>query len=255
MNYHPRVLRAHEPPPVEVLRPSATSPLVLVCDHASKRIPESLGTLGLPPAEPWTHIGWDIGAQVVARRLSDLLDAPLVLSRYSRLVIDCNRPPEVASSVPQVTGGVRVRGNESVSHAEREDRIQTFFRPYHAAVSDLLEARSGLGKEAVLISVHSFTPVLCGVARPWNIGLLYGEDSRLAHPIRDALRADLSLRVGDNEPYRVSGDTDYTIPVHGLLRGIRHTAIEIRQDGIATDEGAFSWASRLAAIVRDLIGQ
>lgn len=224
------------------------SRVLLVCDHASKRIPEALGDLGLAPGEIDTHIGWDIGAEAVARRLSELLDATLVLTRYSRLVIDCNRPPEVATSIPEISGGVRIPGNVGLSEADRRRRIQTFFEPYHQAIAGILEARGRHPKWAdpVLISIHSFTPELFGQKRPWPISLLYGEDARLAHAFRDHLRRDPSLLVGDNEPYRVSAGTDYTIPVHGEQRKIWHTAFEIRQDGVADEAGQRAFAELIA---------
>jgi predicted N-formylglutamate amidohydrolase len=225
---------------------------VIVCDHASNRLPESLGSLGLPAGEIETHIGWDIGAAAVARHLSAMLDAPLVLSGYSRLVIDCNRPPRVASSIPATSGGVAIPGNEGLDAAARDARIRTFFEPYHAAISALLDARANLPGGPVLFSIHSFTPELLGQKRPWNIGLLYGEDTRLAHPFRDSLRRDPGLCVGDNEPYRVSAETDYSVPVHGVARGILHTAFEIRQDGVAHDGGASAWAERIAGLYREI---
>jgi predicted N-formylglutamate amidohydrolase len=237
---------------VEIVRPSARSRLVLACDHASNRLPEAVGSLGLLPGEIDTHIGWDIGAAKVARHLSALLDATLVLSGYSRLVIDCNRPTHVAGSIPVVSGGIRVPGNEGLDAVAREERIRTFFEPYHAALSRALDERAGVAGGAVLLVVHSFTPELYGQKRPWHAGMLYGEDTRLAHAFRDWLRKDGSLTVGDNEPYRVSAGTDYTVPVHGEGRGILHTAIEIRQDGVGDEAGARRWAERLAGIWREV---
>lgn len=243
------MLLPHEPPAVEVVNPDGHSRALLVCDHASNRLPASLGTLGLAPGEVDTHIGWDIGAAAVARHLSRLLDATLVLSGYSRLVVDCNRPTQVAGSIPEVTCGVPVPGNAGLSPGERQARIQTFFRPYHTTIESILEERLRHPGRAtpVLLSIHSFTPELYGNKRPWQIGLLYGKDSRLAHAFRDWLRRDPSLTVGDNEPYRVSADTDHTIPTHGEARAILHTAFEIRQDGVTGEAGQRAWAERLAA--------
>jgi len=221
---------------------------VLICDHASHRIPEALGSLGVSEADRLTHIGWDIGAADVARRLSELLDATLVLPGYSRLVIDNNRPPHVPSAMPTVSGGVRVPGNEQLDDAARAARVDTFHRPYHSAIANLLDERAREGRATVLLSIHSFTPQpLHGTPRPWPVSMLYGRDARLAHPFRDALRAE-DLHVGDNEPYRVSDETDYAIPVHGEARGILHTAFELRQDGVATTSGAHAWAERIARV-------
>lgn len=229
---------------------------MLVCDHASNRVPEALGSLGLTASALQTHIGWDIGAAAVARCLSEMLDAPLVLSGYSRLVIDCNRPPHVPTAIPAVSGGVAIPGNEGLDEAAREARLRTFFRPYHAAISALLDERTSSldGGGPVLLAIHSFTPELLGQKRPWHVGMLYGKDTRLAHGFLGRLRRDPGLTVGDNEPYRVTDGTDYTVPVHGVARGILHTAIEIRQDGVGEAEGARGWAERIASIYREICG-
>lgn len=246
-------LLAHdEPPPFEIVRPRARSRVVLTCDHASNRIPASLGRLGVPSEQLATHIGWDIGAAQVARRMSERLDATLVLAGWSRLVVDCNRPPHVESAMPRVSGGVPIPGNEPLDDAARAARVEAIHAPYHAAIARQLDARAEAGLRPVLLSIHSFTPELLGQKRPWPIALLYGRDARLAHAFRDALGRDPTLHVGDNEPYRVSDESDFTIPVHGERRGILHTAFEIRQDGIEREEGAHAWGERLAALWREL---
>ena len=249
------MLLPHEPPPLEIVRPHASSRLLLVCDHASNRIPAALGSLGLSDATLETHIAWDIGAAAVARHLSQLLDATLILSGYSRLVVDCNRPPSAPDSAPPRSGGVAIPGNEGLTPEAREARQRTFFHPYHAAITAALDARTAERAGAgplTLLSIHSFTPELLGQKRPWPIALLYGKDTRLAHAFRDRLRRDPALLVGDNEPYRVSAETDYTIPTHGEARGILHTAFEIRQDGVAGAAGARAWAEKIAAIYGDI---
>src|SRR5262245_26766261 len=153
------MLRPHEPPPVEIVHPHAASRVVLVCDHASNRVPEALGSLGLSASDLATHIGWDIGAATVARHLSTLLDATLVLSGYSRLVIDCNRPVQVPGAIPEVSGGVAIPGNAGIDAAAREARIRTFWHPYHSTIAGLLDARARAhGGDVVLLSIHSFTP-------------------------------------------------------------------------------------------------
>lgn len=250
------VLLSHEPPPFEIVNPGARSRVVLTCDHASNRLPEALGTLGISAADLGSHIGWDIGAAAVARRLSELLDATLVLSGYSRLVIDCNRPPRVGTAIPAVSGGVRIPGNEGLDADAREARRRAFHAPYHGAISAVLDERTrafGASGGPVLLSIHSFTPELYGQKRPWPISLLYGSDARLAHRFLEALRRDPALLVGDNEPYRVTEDTDYTVPVHGIARGILHTAFEIRQDGVGTAEGAAAWAERIAGLAAEIL--
>jgi predicted N-formylglutamate amidohydrolase len=249
------MLSANEPGPFEIVNAAGRSRVLLCCDHASRRLPNALEGLGVSEADLATHIGWDIGAAEVARRLSSLLDATLVLSGYSRLVVDCNRPPQAASAIPTVSGGVRIPGNEGLDDAARARRIETLHRPYHAAITAALDARlaaAPAGPPPVLLSIHSFTPAMPGEQRPWPIALLYGRDARLAHRFRDALRRDATLLVGDNEPYRVSDDSDFTVPVHGERRGILHTAFEIRQDGVERDRDAHRWAERIAAVWREI---
>ena len=243
------MLRTHEPPPFEVLRPHAGGRLLLICDHASRRVPEALGSLGLTDAQLASHVGWDPGAAEVTRRLSELLDATAVLAGYSRLVIDNNRPVRVPSAMPAVSCGVRVPGNEGLDDAARAERIAALFAPYHAAIAGELERR---GPSAVLLSIHSFTPEpLTGTPRPWPVSMLYGRDARLAHAFLAALRGE-GFHVGDNEPYRVGDETDWSIPEHGERRGILHTAFELRQDGVATRADAYAWAERLARIWQQL---
>jgi predicted N-formylglutamate amidohydrolase len=232
-----------EPPPCEIVNPHGTSGLFLLCDHASYLLPRALGTLGLSPEQIREHIGWDIGAAQVARHLSRRLDARLVLSGYSRLAIDCNRPLHVPSSIPTVTAGIPVPGNVGLSDDQRIDRQEALFWPYHHAIMSLLADRT----PRALISVHSFTPSFPGQERPWPVSVVYGKDRHLAGLFYDQLRVDdPSLLVGDNEPYQVTPETDYGIPTYGEQKGIPALLLEIRQDGIASQEGALAWADRIA---------
>jgi predicted N-formylglutamate amidohydrolase len=248
------MLLPHEPAPFEVVRPEGSSRVLLVCDHASKRIPEALGSLGVSEADRATHIGWDIGAALVAQRMSELLDATLVLAGYSRLAFDCNRPPHVPSAMPAVSGGIPIPGNEGLDEASKLEREEALFRPYHEAISRIVDDRVGdpQREPPVLLSIHSFTPELLGQKRPWPVAVLYGRDVRLAHAFRDALERDPKLLVGDNEPYHVTDLTDYTLPIHGEARHLLHTAFEIRQDGLLDEPSAHAWAERLVGIWREL---
>jgi predicted N-formylglutamate amidohydrolase len=238
------LLAADEPAAVRVLNADGAGSAVLVCDHASNRIPRRLGTLGLGYPELADHIAWDPGAADVALCLSHHLDAPLVLSGYSRLVIDCNRPLESGESITEQSAGVRVPGNRALAPGDRATRIDGLFRPYHEAIAQLLDRRAG--QPSLLLSIHSFTPELDGQRRPWDIAMSYGRDRRLAALLLDALKAKAKLVVGDNEPYPVDDAIDYTIPVHGEARELPHVLVEIRQDGIATPADAAAWAVRLA---------
>ncbi|MBK8173866.1 MAG: N-formylglutamate amidohydrolase [Rhodospirillales bacterium] len=238
-------LAADEPPACDIINAAGSSDAVLVCDHASNRIPRRLGSLGLDPDERAAHIAWDPGASVVAEQLADLLDAPLVRSGYSRLVIDCNRPLNSAESIASHSAGIAIPGNQGLDTRDRNARAEALFRPYHHAIARLLDRRAAAGRPSVLLSIHSFTPALNGIARPWHVGISYRQDARLAIDLLNALAADTDLCVGRNTPYAITDETDYTIPAHGERRGIAHALIEIRQDGLALAADATAWARRL----------
>lgn len=237
-------------PPVLELNRDGNSLFVLACDHYGRLIPPSLRGLGIDEAQARRHIAWDIGIAGVAERMSTALDAHLIAQRYSRLVIDCNRPPEAASSIPVLSEATTIPGNERLSDDETKLRRELIFEPYHARIARVLDARHASRRPTVLIALHSFTPVYAGVARPWHIGTLYHCDERLPKLLLAALRAEGDLVAGDNEPYAVSDASDHTIPVHGEARGLMHTGIEIRQDLIGDSAGETSWAERLTRIFR-----
>jgi predicted N-formylglutamate amidohydrolase len=239
------LLASDEPAAARLVNADGAGSAVLLCDHASNRLPRRLGTLGLAPTDLEDHIAWDPGAAEVALRLSAHLDAPMVLSSYSRLAIDCNRPLDSPESIAEQSAGVNVPGNRALTPENRATRIDALFRPYHEAISQLLDNRAG--RPSLLLSIHSFTPELNGQRRPWDIAISYGRDRRLAALLLAALRDDGKLVVGDNEPYPVDDAIDYTIPVHAEARGLPNVLVEIRQDGIATRAGAAAWARLLAA--------
>jgi predicted N-formylglutamate amidohydrolase len=243
------LLGADDGPPFEVVDEDGGSDVVLVCDHASHRVPRRLGTLGLEPSRLREHIGWDPGAAAVARHLSAELDAPLVSSGYSRLVIDCNRPLRSAQSIAEASDGVPIAGNLGLSAEEKAARASALFRPYHEAIARLLDRRRG--RPTVLLSIHSFAPVLAGRARPWNVGVSARRERRLASRLVAELAADRDgWTVGDDEPYAIDDEFDYTIPVHAEARGLPNALIEIRQDGIEKPADARAWAGRLAEAIR-----
>jgi predicted N-formylglutamate amidohydrolase len=237
-----------EVPPVHEQNAAGRSPFLLTSDHYGRLIPRVLGDLGLPESELTRHIAWDIGIAGVAEALSGHLDAHLVAQRYSRLVIDCNRPPTAPSSIPIVSEATTVPGNEGLARDEAEARRRQIFDPYHRRIDEVIDARLAAGMPAVLVSLHSFTPVYAGIARPWHVGTLYHRDTKLPPRLLKHLRAEADLVVGDNEPYAVSDETDYTIPVHGEARGLMNSGIEIRQDLIGDPSGQQQWADRLARI-------
>jgi predicted N-formylglutamate amidohydrolase len=237
------LLENDEPPAFEVVNACGASKFVLVCDHASKRVPRCLDNLGLTPEQLDDHIGWDPGAADVARLLSKNLDAPLILSGYSRLVIDCNRPLQSAQSIPAQSAEVLVPRNQNIIDEDRAWRVNNLFTPYHNAINQLLADRKN--RSTIFLSIHSFTPILNGQYRPWHIGISFWRDHSLAKSLINALNKDKDIVVGDNEPYAIDAEFDYAIPVHGEGRGLPSAMIEIRQDGIRTAAGVAAWAARI----------
>jgi predicted N-formylglutamate amidohydrolase len=238
-----------DPAPVRVLRPGGASEFFLTADHAGRAIPRRLGRLGLPPSELERHIAWDIGIAGVTEKLAAALDATAVLQEYSRLVIDCNREPGWASSIPAVSELTTIPGNENVPPAERAARRRAVFLPYHDCIKKLLDRRDAAARRTVLIAMHSFTPVFKGEPRNIDVGILYNRDARFADILLGLLRAEGDLVVGDNAPYAITEASDYTVPVHGEGRGLPHVEIEIRQDLIGDDRGQAGWAARLARLL------
>ena len=245
------LLAPDEPSPVRILRPEGASDFVLAADHAGRLIPRALGDLGLDEVERGRHIAWDIGIAGVTETMAALMDATSVLQTYSRLVIDCNRAPRHATSIPSVSEVTPVPRNEGLSDEERAARKAAIFDPYHAAITQLLDQRKTAGRRTVLAAMHSFTPVFKGVARRVEVGVLYRHETPLSRIMLDLLRAEGDLVVGANEPYAITGDSDYTAPVHGEGRGLDHVEIEIRQDLIAGTAGQAAWAERMARLLRE----
>ena len=239
-------------PPLHEVNAEGTSPFLLTSDHYGRILPRALGDLGIAESELARHIGWDIGIGGVADRLAEMLDAHLIAQRYSRLVIDCNRSPGVASSIPVISEATTIPRNENISEGERAARRREIFEPYHHRIDAVIDRRLRDKRPTVLVSLHSFTPVYAGVVRPWHIGALYNRCTVLPQLLLKHLRSEGDLVVGDNEPYAVSDLSDYTIPVHGEARGLINTGIEIRQDLIADQSGQQQWAERLARIFAEI---
>jgi predicted N-formylglutamate amidohydrolase len=246
------LLGSADVPPVHEVNAEGRSPFLLTCDHYGRLIPPALGDLGLPADELTRHIAWDIGIAGVAEALSKQLDAHLIAQRYSRLVIDCNRPPQAPGSIPRISEATTIPGNEGLLHDAVETRREAIFDPYHRRIKGVIERRLREGIPTVLVSLHSFTSVYAGIARPWHVGTLYHRDTKLPPLLLKLLRAEADLVVGDNEPYAVSDETDYTIPIHGEARGLMNSGIEIRQDLIADQAGQSQWADRLARIFAEI---
>jgi predicted N-formylglutamate amidohydrolase len=243
------ILAPADPPAFTVANENGTAPFVIIVDHAGRLFPRRLGQLGLADADCARHIAWDIGAGALADRLGQTLDAIVIRQNYSRLIIDCNRTPLTATSIADVSELTPVPGNSGLSEAHKAARRREIFEPYHNRITLELDRRRDTRRPTALISVHSFTPVYKGVARSWHVGVLYNRDTRLAHVLLELLRAESGLIVGDNEPYSVSDESDYAIPVHGEKRALPHVELEIRQDLITDESGQEKWAALFARLL------
>ncbi len=245
----PRLLSPDEPAPVRVLREGGASDFMLTADHAGKLIPRRLGYLGVSAADLDRHIAWDIGIAAVTEQVSAALDATAALQTYSRLVIDCNRDPSWPSAMPAISEFTEIPGNIGLSEADRAARASEIFSPYHDRIGSLLDARTAAGRRTVLVAMHSFTPVFKGEPRAIEVGVLYYRRTKLAEIMLDLLRTEGDLTVGENAPYALTADSDYSIPFHGERRGLEHVEIEIRQDLITSRDGQAAWASRFTRLL------
>ncbi len=247
-NRESNLLHESDPAPVEVYNASGSSPYVLTCEHAGRLVPRILGDLGVNDRHWGRHIAWDIGAEGLARMLADLMDAPVVFQRYSRLVIDCNRPLISEDSIPEVSDGTEIPANRGISAQDRDERIKDIHVPYHEAITNILDTREQKNKPTALVAIHSFTPSLDAAPskRPWDIGLLHNRHEQLSSHVHDVLEVEADhLEFTFNEPYRVNDHEDYTIPIHGEKRGIPHVLLEVRNDHIAEEPGQREWAELL----------
>jgi predicted N-formylglutamate amidohydrolase len=237
-------------PAVEVLNPHGGGPFVLACEHASNRIPRALGDLGLPPEALASHIAWDPGAFDVARLLSDALDAPLVAARFSRLVFDCNRPPEASRGIAQSSEGQAIPGNAHLDEMAAESRIAEIHRPFHSALGAILRDRLDRGTPLHLLTVHSFTPVYFGRRRAVELGVLHDTDTRLADAVlRHAARV-AGVETRRNEPYGPQDGVTFTLREHGVRHGVANVMLEIRNDLIPNATAATDMAAKLAEVLR-----
>lgn len=246
------LLADDEPAPFELYNTAGQADVLLLCDHARNFIPRALDRLGLPAEAMERHIAYDIGILPVTRMLADALDAPAVLSHFSRLIVDPNRQLDDPTLVPEVSDGTIVPGNRGLTADDVEARLATFFWPYHHAVARQVEAMQARGRAPVVISMHSFTPVMRGRARPWEVGVLWDRDTRLPPPTMEALRRR-GHTVGDNEPYSARGQHGYSQHVHADRLGLANVLIELRQDLIDTRRGQARWAAELAAVFGELL--
>jgi len=241
----------HDPFPVIVVNENAQSPLLLVCEHAGQRIPQSLGTMGLSAQQRAMHIAYDIGAEKVARALAVRLDCRLVLQRYSRLTIDCNRQPGLPSSIPEISDSIVIPANQNLTPAQKKHREVEIFRPF----AERCQAEMARPEIRMTFSIHSFTRQMAnGVPRPWDISFLYRSAHSQGARIADLCqRQNPDLNVGRNQPYFIDEKTDWFVPVCAEPRQIPHALIEIRNDHIRTDAACESWADRLHRLFSTLL--
>ncbi len=228
---------------------------MILCDHASNHIPAELDDLGLAAAELARHIAWDIGAAGVTAALSEIFDAPAVLSPVSRLVIDCNRHLDAADLIPEHSDDTVIPGNRDLTASSRALRIEHWFHPYHAAAEAILDERTTRGTDSIVLSIHSMTDNLAGSRRPWQIAFSSHEDRSMVEPMIDILRRSNDIEVGDNEPYSMEPAIDYSIPFHALRRNLRYLQVEFRQDEVHDAQAQLSWAKRFARALAEALPQ
>lgn len=229
--------------PYRLVNADGPAPMVIICDHASNRVPARYGDLGLPPAAFEQHIALDIGAAAVSEILARRFNAPAILSTVTRLLIDCNRQFEDPGLTPAISDGTEIPANRDLSQAERETRWRLYHQPYHAVIAQTIDRKLASGRSPVVLAIHSMTATMRGIARPWQIAVCWDTDQRLSAPMLAALRARSGIVVGDNEPYSLDPNEDYSVPVHATRRGLEHLQIEFRQDEVAETVGQQRWAS------------
>ena len=243
-----RLLSPGDPEPLIVQNTGGSSSHVLVCDHAGRGVPRRLERLGLAEPELERHIAWDIGAGAVASLIGRALEACVVKQAYSRLVADCNRHPGSPDLAAPISDGIIIPGNANLSADELDDRVADIHAPYHAGIEAVLDQRLAEGRPTTVVSVHSFTPSMNGLDRPWHVGVLHGGDSDLSKRMLALLAAEDGLVVGDNQPYELC-DVDYTIPRHAQGRGLDYLELELRQDLIADPAGQARFAALLSRLL------
>ncbi len=238
-----RLLGEGEPHPADIMNETGTSPYLVICEHASNRIPSGLDQLGLQDADLQRHIAWDIGAAGTAMLLAKHLDAPLIMQNYSRLTYDCNRPPEAEGAMPELSEIFTIPGNLNLTPQQKLVRINEIYRPFMDAVAGLLDRRAAHGRPTIPISIHSFTRIYKGRERSVELGLLFDRDASLANAL---VKSFAGVNTQLNEPYGPKDGVMHLMNVHAAPRGLQHLMIEIRNDLIEHPRGQQEWAHRLS---------
>lgn len=239
--------------PYEVYNEQGKNRVILLCDHASNKIPKRFKSLGLSKKEINRHIGWDIGAALVAKKIAKELNSTLIMSGYSRLIIDCNRPFGVSEAFIKKSENTIIPGNLNINRKDKINRAKLYCLPYREKINSILKKRIGNKITPIIISMHSFTDFYKGVSRPWHLGLLYRKDRRLTSLILKQLKKDKSIKVGINEPYKCNLKGDFSIPYFAELNGLPNILFEIRQDLIRNKKGVDIWSKRISKILKKTI--
>jgi len=246
------LLGENDPPVYNIVNPDSESPLLLVCEHAGQAIPEKLQDLGLSQQELSLHIAWDIGASALCHQIANSLGCCAILQNYSRLVIDCNRPPQANDAMPSVSDGVTIPGNSALSDEMKTERVSSIFEPFQASVSNILEIKN----IRYALSIHSFTPKFQGQSRPWDIGFLFRSDNKSSQQLAAFIHVENpGLNIGMNEPYKIDDTSDWFVPRHCEPRRIAHSLIEVRNDHLIDQAGQQEWAKKLSSAINDWISQ
>jgi predicted N-formylglutamate amidohydrolase len=247
------LLDRDDPQPVGIEHAGDCGPILVTVDHGGRAVPKALGSLGVSPEDMQRHIAWDIGALEVGRRIARAFKSPLIHQRYSRLVVDCNRQPFAADSIPLISENTVIPGNATLSAYDRERRLNEILVPYHLAITHMLD--SWTAPSPVVVAVHSFTPIYKGVHRLTELGVIFGDDSSFSALVSRHAKEKLGNRVAENEPYRVDMVNDYTVPVHAESRHLPYVEFEIRQDLLSTEDDISSWASMLINILEPSLNE
>ena len=251
VNTQDKILTSPEGSVVEVLNPNGAAPIVLACEHASSFIPKSLAGLGLTDAAAVSHAAWDPGALALSQKISQLLDARLVAARVSRLVYDCNRPPGSPDAMPEKSELIDVPGNVGLSSEVREARAAEFYHPFHELVANTIITTGAIA----FVTIHSFTPVFFGVDRAVELGLLHGEDERLAVRMLELSKCVTRLDTRLNEPYGPNDGVTHTLEKHAATAALLNVMIEVRNDLLENQEDIARIAQELALMIQQGIGQ
>ncbi|MGI9487413.1 MAG: N-formylglutamate amidohydrolase [Geminicoccaceae bacterium] len=251
----PPLIAANEGPPVEVVNPDGAGDIILICEHAGNLVPHSLNALGLDQDVLESHVAWDPGAAPVARLMAVSLDAPLVLQRFSRLVYDCNRPPDAEGAMPTRSEVFDIPRNAGLSDAARQARIEAVYQPFRASIASILDRMTEAGKTPAVVTIHSFTPIFHGKPRAVELGLLHDADTRLTDAMLEASADWSDLDIRRNEPYGPNDGVTHTLRVDAIARGLLNVMIEVRNDLIAKPRQQSAMAARLDSLVREGLGR